>query len=98
MGGMPHPGVYPPSQPQLHGYPMNYGPHAGGTPVPGGAMPQLPGMYVPAPPMPAIPPVPPMKPAEPGMGKTQQYLLVMGVVIIVLLVVVLVTVIFLMKH
>ena len=39
-----------------------------------------------------------MKPAEPGMGKTQQYLLVMGVVIIVLLVAVLVTVIFLMKH
>ena len=98
MGGMSHPGVYPPSQPQLHGYPMNYGPHAGGMPVPGGAMPQPPGMYVPAPPMPTAPQAPPMKPAEPGMGKTQQYLLVMGVVIIVLLVAVLVTVIFLMKH
>ena len=95
MGGMPQPGVYPPPLPQTPVYPMNYGPHAGGMPVPGGAMPQLPGMYVPAPPMPAIPPVPPMKPAEPGAGKV---LLVMGVVIIVLLVAILVTVVFLMKH
>ena len=98
LGGMPHPGVYPPPQPQMPGYPMNYGPHAGAIPTPGGSMPQPPGMYVPAPPMPTVPQVPPVKPAEPGTGKTQQYLLVMGVVIIVLLVALLVTVIFLMKH
>ncbi|MGP8270951.1 MAG: hypothetical protein ACLQLH_12835 [Terracidiphilus sp.] len=98
MGGMPHPGVYPPPQPQLPGYPMNYGPHAGAIPTPGGGMPQPPGMYVPVPPMPIAPQAPPVKAAEPGTGKTQQYLLVMGVVIIVLLVALLVTVIFLMKH
>jgi hypothetical protein len=99
MGGMPHPGVYPPPQPQLPGYPMNYAPHAGAIPTPGGSMPQPPGMYVPAPPMPtAAPQAPPVKPTEPGMGKTQQYLLVMGVVIIVLLVALLVTAVFLIKH
>ena len=46
----------------------------------------------------AAPQAPPVKPTEPGMGKTQQYLLVMGVVIIVLLVALLVTAVFLIKH
>ncbi len=98
LGGVPYPGVYPPPQPQLPGYQMNYGPHAGAIPTPGGSMPQPPGMYVPAPPMPAPPPVAPVQPAGPGTGKMQQYLLVTGVVIIVLLVVLLVTVVFLLKH
>jgi hypothetical protein len=79
-------------------YPMNYGPHAGAMPAPGGSMPQTPGMYLPAAPMPAVPPAPQLKPAEPGMGKLQQYVPLLLVVTIVLLVVLLVTIIFVMKH
>ncbi|MGA2633234.1 MAG: hypothetical protein ABSF16_03290 [Terracidiphilus sp.] len=92
------PAVYPPAVPQVPAYPMIYKSPAGSIPAAGGSVPQPPGMYVPAPPIPIAPQAPPVKAAEPGMGKTQQYLLVMGVVIIVLLVAILVTVVFLMKH
>lgn len=97
-GGVPHPGVYPPAQPQMPGYPMNYGPHAGAMPAPGGSLPQAPGMYMPAAPMPVVPPAPQLKPVEPGMGKLQQYVPLLLVVTIVLLVALLVTIIFVMKH
>ena len=97
-GGVPHPGVYPPPQPQMPGYPMNYGPHAGAMPAPGGSLPQPPGMYIPASPMPAVPPAPQVTPIEPGLGKLQQYVPLLLVVTIVLLVVLLVTIIFVMKH
>lgn len=97
-GGVPHPGVYPPPQPQMPGYPMNYGPHAGAMPAPGGSLPQPPGMYMQAPQMPAVPPALQPKPVEPGMGKLQQYVPLLLVVTIVLLVALLVTIIFVMKH
>jgi hypothetical protein len=77
---------------------MNYGPHAGAMPAPGGSLPQPPGMYIPASPMPAVPPAPQVTPIEPGMGKLQQYVPLLLVVTIVLLVVLLVTIIFVMKH
>ena len=63
-----------------------------------GNMPQAPGMQMPSASLPPIPQVPPGKAPDPAAGKTQQMLVIMGVVIIVLLVAILVTVIFLMKH
>jgi hypothetical protein len=100
MGGMPQPGGYaPPQPPQPPGYPMSYGPQAGGMPAPGANMPLGPGMYAPAPPpMPSAPTLSPVKPAEPGMGKLQQYVPLLLVLVIVLLFVLLVTVVFLLKH
>ena len=101
MGGMPQPGGFvPPQVPNypMPGYPMNAGPHAGGMPAMGGSMPQAPGMYAPSVPVPPVPQAPPVRPPDPAAGKTQQILLIMGVVIIVLLVAILVTVVFLMKH
>jgi hypothetical protein len=88
-GGVPRPGVYPPSVPQAPGM---YAP----TPH----VPQAPGMYIPPPPMPAVPQAPPPpKPAvQPPANKMQQIVPILLVVVIVLLVVLIVTVIFLMKH
>jgi hypothetical protein len=100
LGGMPQPGDFrPPQPPQVPGYPLNYGPHAGAIPAPGGSMPQMHGMVAPPPiPMPQAPPAPPVQPVQPGMGKLQQMVPLLLVLVIVLLVVLLVTVIFLMKH
>jgi hypothetical protein len=95
LGGMPHPGGFTP--PQVPSYPMSYPPQAVGMPQMGG-MPQAPGMQMPSAPLPPVPQIPAVKPPDATAGKTQQMLVIMGVVIIVLLVAILVTVIFLMKH
>jgi hypothetical protein len=97
-GGMPQPPAFAaPQAPPVPGFPMSYGPPAGGMPQMGG-MPQAPGMQMPSMPSPPVSQVPSVMSPNGGAGKTQQLLVIMGVVIIVLLVAILVTVIFLMKH
>jgi hypothetical protein len=97
-GDMPQAGGFtPPQAPQVPSYPMSYGPQVGMSQM-GGGMPQAPGMQMPTVPAPPVPQVPQVKAPDPGTGKTQQMLVIMGVVIIVLLVAILVTEIFLMKH